>query len=113
MNMLKAETASMESLLESGVLGEAEAAHLEAQLSGKRSETEQMQKELERLISGQLRQRKFREKMKKMNAAAAAAASQGQYQEAKWCWYLLGGFVGMTVLRGWQGVVVLANSVSN
>ncbi|KAK3872314.1 hypothetical protein Pcinc_022617 [Petrolisthes cinctipes] len=84
MNMLKAETASMESLLESGVLGEAEAAHLEAQLSGKRSETEQMQKELERLISGQLRQRKFREKMKKMNAAAAAA-SQGQYQEAKWC----------------------------
>ncbi|KAG7165446.1 protein tramtrack, beta isoform-like isoform X6 [Homarus americanus] len=69
MNLVKAETASMESLLDSGMLGALEAEKLEIKIGSKKSEAGRLQKELERLISGQLRQRKFREKMRKKMTA--------------------------------------------
>lgn len=55
----------MESLLDSGMLGTSEALKVEVKINNKKVEVARLQKELERLISGQLRQRKFREKMRK------------------------------------------------
>ncbi|XP_063886857.1 longitudinals lacking protein, isoforms H/M/V-like isoform X11 [Scylla paramamosain] len=75
MSLLKAETATLESVLESGTLSDLEAAKVEVKISCRRSEAERLQKELERLISGQLRQRKFRERMRKKMAAAASSAA--------------------------------------
>lgn len=73
MSLLKAETATLESVLESGSLSDLEAAKVEVKISCRRNEAERLQKELERLISGQLRQRKFRERLRKKMAAAAAS----------------------------------------
>ncbi|XP_045623602.1 protein tramtrack, beta isoform isoform X6 [Procambarus clarkii] len=70
MNLIKAETASLESLLDSGMFDASEAEKLEIKIGSKKVEAGRLQKELERLISGQLRQRKFREKMRKKMTAA-------------------------------------------
>lgn len=75
MSLLKAETATLESVLESGTLSDLEAAKVEVKISCRRNEAERLQKELERLVSGQLRQRKFRERMRKKMAAAASSAA--------------------------------------
>lgn len=66
--MVQAETASLESLLDSGMLGTSDALKVEVKINNKKVEVARLQKELERLISGQLRQRKFREKMRKKMA---------------------------------------------
>lgn len=68
-DIVKAETASLESLLESGILDAVEASKLELKIENKRQEAEHLQKELVKLISGQLRQRKFRQKMRNKMAA--------------------------------------------
>lgn len=64
MEMVKGEIASLVSLLESGILDTVEAANLEIKIENRRTEAEHLQKELEKLIRGQLRQRKFRQKMR-------------------------------------------------
>ncbi|XP_047471703.1 broad-complex core protein isoforms 1/2/3/4/5 isoform X10 [Penaeus vannamei] len=67
-SLVQAETASLESLLDSGMLGTSDALKVEVKINNKKVEVARLQKELERLISGQLRQRKFREKMRKKMA---------------------------------------------
>ncbi|KAG0717087.1 hypothetical protein GWK47_055143 [Chionoecetes opilio] len=73
MSFLKAEAATLEAMLESGTLSDLEAAKVEVKIGSRRNEAERLQKELERLISGQLRQRKFRERMRKKMAASSSA----------------------------------------
>ncbi|XP_066982487.1 broad-complex core protein isoforms 1/2/3/4/5-like isoform X7 [Macrobrachium rosenbergii] len=65
LGVIQAEMASLERVLESGVLGPLEIENIRNKINQQKTCADGLQKELERLISGQMRQRKFRERMKK------------------------------------------------
>ena len=73
-SLLENEICSLENLIDSGTLSEMEMLNVEKKCRIKTAELTEMRKELDRLISGQMRQRKFREKLKKRHTQDLAGS---------------------------------------
>ena len=85
--MIEAEIISLENLIESQVLSEIDKINMERKYHSKNVELGHLRKELDRLISGQMRQRKFRERLKRKsqnvnNVTSPSSATNNNFFEA-------------------------------
>ncbi|CAL4069465.1 unnamed protein product [Meganyctiphanes norvegica] len=96
---LQTELKSLENLVNIGMIGSQEKEKLDIKVMSKKTEVLRLQKELERLVSGQLRQRKFREKMRKKLNESNMKSPDGGFQNVHFGMLEHGGEVDENNLR--------------